>query len=156
MFPYIPSTNHANLENGPITGIKSAGKLLSPAMLHTFEADLEACDKAVQQGDANKASILAQELEEFTRTHFRKTIFEYTLELVVALVMALIIASIVRQVWFELYEIPTGSMRPTFKEQDHLTVTKTAFGINMPFKTKHIYFDPAPCPTHQRRHLFSR
>jgi signal peptidase I len=34
-------------------------------------------------------------------------------------------------------------MRPTFKEEDHLTVTKTAFGINVPLETRHFYFDPA-------------
>ena len=48
---------------------------------------------------------------------------------------------LVRQVWFELYQIPTGSMRPTFREQDHVLVSKTAFGINWPFRTKQLYFD---------------
>lgn len=43
--------------------------------------------------------------------------------------------------WFELYEIPTGSMRPAFREQDRLSVTKTAFGLNIPLKTGHFYFD---------------
>ncbi len=44
--------------------------------------------------------------------------------------------------WFELYEIPTGSMRPTFKEQDRLSVSKTDFGINIPLKLGHFYFNP--------------
>ncbi len=44
--------------------------------------------------------------------------------------------------WFELYEIPTGSMRPTFKEKDRLIVSKTDFGINVPFSPSHLYFDP--------------
>ena len=56
--------------------------------------------------------------------------------------LALVIATLVRQMWFENYEIPTGSMRPTFMEQDHLTVSKTQFGINVPLETKHFYFDP--------------
>ena len=60
-----------------------------------------------------------------------------------ALALALCVAIVVRQSWFELYEIPTGSMRPTFKEQDHLSVTKTAFGINIPLVTDHILFNPA-------------
>ncbi len=33
-------------------------------------------------------------------------------------------------------------MRPTFKEQDHLSVTKTSFGLNIPLATEHFYFDP--------------
>jgi signal peptidase I len=44
---------------------------------------------------------------------------------------------------FEAYEIPTGSMRPTFREQDNVLVSKTNFGINMPFATDHLYFDPS-------------
>jgi signal peptidase I len=34
-------------------------------------------------------------------------------------------------------------MRPTFAEQDHLLVSKTAFGINLPLQNKHLYFDPS-------------
>lgn len=73
----------------------------------------------------------------------KKSYLETFKELLIAIVFALIIATIVRQMWFEPYEIPTGSMRPTFKEKDHLTVSKTAFGINVPLQTKHFYFDPS-------------
>jgi signal peptidase I len=121
---------------------KKRAKTLSPQVLKKFETDMEACDKAILAGDSLTASNIAHELEDFTEKNFKKTFFEYTLELIVALFFALLIACFVRMMWFELYEIPTGSMRPTFKEQDHLTVTKTAFGINFPFETKHLYFDP--------------
>jgi len=56
--------------------------------------------------------------------------------------IALIAALIIRQMWFELYKVPTGSMRPTIKELDHLTVSKLNFSLNVPFKPKHFYFDP--------------
>jgi signal peptidase I len=121
---------------------KKRGKTLPPQMLQTFERDLEACDHALLAGDALQASNLAEALEAFTQKNFKRTFLEYLLELGVALGLALVIACLVRMMWFEPYEIPTGSMRPTFKEQDHLTVTKTAFGINFPFETKHLYFDP--------------
>jgi len=65
-----------------------------------------------------------------------------TIEWVLALAVALFIATIVRMTVFELYEIPTGSMRPTFREGDHLAVSKTTFGINVPFTPKHLAFDP--------------
>jgi len=45
--------------------------------------------------------------------------------------------------WFEFYEIPTGSMRPTFAEQDRLVVSKDQFGLNIPLTAKHFYFDPS-------------
>ncbi len=118
------------------------GKKLPSHLLHTLETDLENCRKAIQEKDEFKASDLAVELESFSRRHFKKSAFEFALELFVALALAILIAVFVRQMWFELYEIPTGSMRPTFEEQDHLSVTKTAFGINFPFETKHLYFDP--------------
>ena len=55
---------------------------------------------------------------------------------------ALVVAVVVRQVCFEFYEIPSGSIRPTLKEQDRLAVSKTTFGINIPLKPAEFYFNP--------------
>ncbi|MEM1283725.1 MAG: signal peptidase I, partial [Chlamydiota bacterium] len=120
---------------------KKRKKKLSPDTLSEFEKLYIALDDALLAKDKMRASKLAKELGVLSNNHLKKNLFEYIFELVVALVMALLIATVVRQVWFELYEIPTGSMRPTFEEQDRLTVTKTAFGINIPFVTDHFYFD---------------
>lgn len=60
-----------------------------------------------------------------------------------SLSVALLVAIVIRQMWFELYTIPTGSMRPTLKESDVLIVSKTDFGLNIPLQTAHFYFDPA-------------
>ena len=115
---------------------------LSEGLRTEFETELQELDQALLANDREKADAGARKLEVFCDTHFKKSIFDYVKELVIALVLALAIATIVRQVWFELYEIPTGSMRPTFKEQDHLTVSKLSFGINTPLQTSHLYFDP--------------
>jgi len=56
--------------------------------------------------------------------------------------IALFIAVLIRTMWFEPYTIPTGSMRPTLKEGDFLVVSKTDFGINVPLRPAHFYFDP--------------
>lgn len=122
---------------------KGKATTMSPSEKTTLESDMEALDQALLAGNREKADPIAKRLETYGNAHIKKTPFQYISELLVALVFALIIATIVRQMWFELYEIPTGSMRPTFKEQDHLTVTKTAFGINYPLETKHLYFDPS-------------
>ena len=45
--------------------------------------------------------------------------------------------------WFEPMEIPTGSMRPTLRELDHLIISKTDFGLNLPLTPHHLYFDEA-------------
>jgi signal peptidase I len=122
---------------------KKRGKGLPSDQLKFFEDHLQALDKALLDKDQTAADKEAHIVDEFCSGHFKKTIWEYGWEIIIAVLVALIIATVVRQMWFELYEIPTGSMRPTFKEQDHLTVTKTAFGINVPLKTEHFYFDPA-------------
>lgn len=118
------------------------GDQLSKNQLDTLEQNMADLDQALLQKNREEASRQAKQLEQFGNAHCKKSVFAYTKELVVALLVALVIATLVRQMWFELYEIPTGSMRPTFREQDHLTVTKTAFGINFPLETKHLYFDP--------------
>ena len=121
---------------------KKKGKTLDALVATNLEQDLRALDTAVLSNDRLQATPLAKKLEIFSEKNIKKSILEYAYELFFALLFALIIATIIRQMWFEPYEIPTGSMRPTFKEQDHVTVTKTAFGINVPLKTAHFYFDP--------------
>ncbi|MCE5318828.1 MAG: signal peptidase I [Parachlamydia sp.] len=121
---------------------RKKGDILPQPAYTAFENDLAACDKALLAGNREEASRLAQQLEKFTSVHFTKTWGQYAFELAFALILALAIALVVRTMWWEPYQIPTGSMRPTFKEQDHLTVTKTSFGINIPMETDHFYFDP--------------
>jgi signal peptidase I len=104
---------------------------------------MKQADQAILNSDKEEANRLIKEIEEFSKENVKKSMFEYTLEMIGALAFALIVATIVRQMWFEPYEIPTGSMRPTFREKDRLTVSKTTFGINVPLQTKHFYFDPA-------------
>lgn len=114
---------------------------LSPDTIQTLESNFIALDNAILSNQKEEADLYARKVEALSEEYLKKNLFESGLELVAAIIFALIVASLVRQVWFELYEIPTGSMRPTFEEQDRLTVSKTAFGINIPFLTKHFYFD---------------
>jgi signal peptidase I len=115
---------------------------LSPELYASFEQRLIKLNQTTLDGNKEEANRIAREVESFIQTHQKKSLFDYAWEIFVALALALIIAIVVRQSWFELYEIPTGSMRPTFREQDHLTVTKTAFGINIPLETAHFLFEP--------------
>ncbi len=89
-----------------------------------------------------KRTKLQKKVEELAKYHIKKTTWDHIRDLSFALIFALIIAVLVRQMWFEFYEIPTGSMRPTLKEKDRLVVSKTDFGINIPLTTDHFYFDP--------------
>ena len=79
-------------------------------------------------------------MEALVKSKKKPSAAKWLVETIVTLLVALSLAIVIRQMWFELYEIPTGSMRPTFKEQDRVLVSKTAFGLNMPLMTKHLTF----------------
>lgn len=115
---------------------------LSSALSQQLTNTLTSLEQAILDKDKKQASLLAKQTELFLKNHLPKSAFERTRDFILGLVMALAIALLIRQMWFELYEIPTGSMRPTFKEQDRVSVSKTDFGINLPFSTKHLYFNP--------------
>ncbi|MBA3956946.1 MAG: signal peptidase I [Parachlamydiaceae bacterium] len=124
------------------TSYQKKGSKLSPELRQSLENQLLQLEKSLDNNDRTAADAQARTLETFCHTHFKKTFFDFGFELAFALVLALAVATVIRSMWFEPYEIPTGSMRPTFREQDHLTVSKLTFGINIPLETKHFYFDP--------------
>ena len=117
-------------------------KNLSLPVQEEFKKTLLALQERIEKKDKQAASTLAKQLQGMGHTHLKKGVFAQGRDLIFALGFALVVAIIIRQVWFEFYEIPTGSMRPTLKEQDLLVVSKTAFGINLPLTTRHITFDP--------------
>ncbi|MDX8430434.1 MAG: signal peptidase I [Candidatus Algichlamydia australiensis] len=107
----------------------------------TICRELKTAQKAIIEHDRDEATQATNMLAEFSKTYLKKDFYDH-LRSIVGLGFALIAAILIRQVWFELYEIPTGSMRPTLQEKDRLSVSKTTFGINTPLKPTHLYFDP--------------
>src|ERR1700722_18504734 len=105
-----------------------------------FETDLKALDQAVLGKNKEEASKWSQNVETFIKTHFKKSLFDHIRELVYALGFAIVVAFLIRQFWFELYEVPTGSMRPTVEELDRMVVSKTTFGIHFPLRKKPLLF----------------
>ncbi len=117
-------------------------KRLSDIQRMEIEKHLLSLQKAITEKERIKADTLARELEGFIKKDLKKSGLIQARDFIFALAFALVIAVIVRGMWFELYEIPSGSMRPTFKEKDRLTVSKTDFGLNIPLMADHFYFDP--------------
>ncbi len=115
---------------------------LSSNEAQKIETALKELQTEILQKDRKKATEKAREVSALGHQYFKKSLFAQARDFLFGLGVALIIAVIVRQTWFELYEIPSGSMRPTFKEKDRLSVTKTTFGINVPLTTDHLYFNP--------------
>jgi signal peptidase I len=117
-------------------------KQLSPDAAEQIKKELLSLQTAVMQKDAIKAVEVSHIVQASVRTHLRKNFFEQTRDFVLGIAGALFIAVLIRTMWFEPYEIPTGSMRPTLKEQDRLLSSKTDFCINYPLRPGHFYFNP--------------
>ncbi len=98
--------------------------------------------EAILSRNREKADNYAKLLHSLTKEHLKRTPFERFFEGSVAIGGALLIAIVIRQSTFEPFEIPSGSMRPTYKEQDRLVVSKSQFGLNVPLTTKHLFFNP--------------
>lgn len=103
---------------------------------------LSSLQSAILERDSEAAEKTASQLEEATQRYMPRSWFDKVRDFVVGIGCALLVAIAVRQMWFEFYSIPTGSMRPTLKEGDYLVVSKTDYGINTPLRSGHFYFDP--------------
>jgi len=98
---------------------------------------------AIALKDREKASLLAEKVQQQLPLLCPEPSWRSWSRSVIGWAVAILIVLTVQGMWLEQYVIPTGSMRPTFKEQDRLLVTKTAFGINRPLMHGHIWFDNA-------------
>lgn len=105
-----------------------------------IQEKIELLQLKIKEKNKEEASVLAKEIEERFNAWIPKSFYEKALDFSL-LIAALVVALCIRQMWFELYTIPTGSMRPTLKEKDNLLVLKDPYGINTPFRTGHYTFD---------------
>lgn len=122
---------------------KRKHKDLAPSVREDIKKVLKKTQESLISKNREEASIQISQLESLAKRYLKKTSFDHIRDFVGAIIFALIVAIVVRQMWFEFYEIPTGSMRPTFTEQDRLVVSKSQFGINIPLTAKQFYFDPS-------------
>jgi len=115
---------------------------LGPPERARVQEMLTALQNAILQKEPELAKKTIQQLEEFSGRFMAKSLFEKARDFILSMGFALLVAIVIRQMWFEFYSIPTGSMRPTLKEGDYLVVSKTDYGINTPMRSGHFYFDP--------------
>lgn len=122
---------------------KRKAKILDPASKERLQSQLSSLQTAILQKDANIGAQIAEQLSKSAKRLMPKTLWDKTRDFIGAISFALLVAVAIRTMWFEPYTIPTGSMRPTLKEGDFLVVSKTDYGINVPLRPAHFYFDPA-------------
>lgn len=118
---------------------KRKRKRLSESDKRSAEADLRELDEALLAKDRLRASNAAKMVQK--HEHLTKSFWDVARDFIFAILFAIIVAFIIRQFWFELYQVPTGSMRPTIEEQDRLLVSKTTFGVSPPFQNKLLLHD---------------
>lgn len=116
---------------------------LPPEKKERIQSLLSNLQTAVTQKNSEIANRLAHSLEEAAKSLMPKSFLDKARDGIGAILFALIVAIAIRQTWFEFYTIPSGSARPTLKEEDLLLVSKTDYGINTLTPTGHLYFDPS-------------
>lgn len=121
---------------------KNKHDLLNEDDCKNFKNHLERLQKFITEKNRKAASNEAKELEKFLKRHFPLSNLTKFIQSFAMLGVALFFAIIIRQTCFEFMEIPSGSMRPTFRECDRLVISKAQFGINIPLTTKHLFFNP--------------
>lgn len=122
---------------------KRKSSLLEQTEKERLQTHITSLRTAIFQKDAATAARMTAQLEELTQKLLPKTPWDKIRDVSIAIGSALLLALVIRQCWFEPYTIPTGSMRPTLKENDFLLVSKTNYGINIPLTTSHLHFDPS-------------
>lgn len=119
---------------------------LSEETKEKVRGQLSELESAIDAKDKQRANEIIYALHQ--SIELKKSWWDYTRDTAIGIAIALIIVLGVRQMWFELMEIPSGSMRPTFKESDRLIVAKDTFGLNVPMTPKHIIFEPKDVQRH--------
>ncbi|KZN27142.1 signal peptidase I [Chlamydia pecorum] len=121
--------------------LKTHNFIKSPQRKQHLQSLLQQLEDAIFQKDSKTANELACQVQALCKefpASFGRKLFEFTK----AVCFAALVAFVVRQFWFELYEVPTGSMRPTILEQDRIIVSKTTFGLHFPFFKTPLGFSP--------------
>lgn len=116
-------------------------KKIAPDLFEQFKSELISLQETINQKESLKAYQLSKTLLQKSKRQIKKNIFDFFNEWVVGLGLTLLVVALINQMWFQHYQIPSGSMRPTLLEKDRLIATKTCFGINFPFKEDHLYFN---------------
>ena len=97
----------------------------------------------ISKRDKVEASKEAYAIEKLLKEHIPLSSISKFAMSTATLAVAFFFAIVIRQTCFESMEIPTASMRPTFRENDRVIVSKAQFGINVPLARKHFSFDPS-------------
>lgn len=138
-FPYIKAKR---ILRQSLKVFKKKKNKLTETEKKDFFAHAESLHKAIFSKNKKETVSQSKSLEAFVKKTMRKTSFDHVVDFLGAILFAVVVAFAIREYWFELYEVPTGSMRPTIEELDRLVVSKTTFGLHHPFQNRLFLFNP--------------
>lgn len=107
-----------------------------------IKSSLLELQNAILNKERIKAHNFSNRLNILSKTHLKKNVLDFFSEWVLGIGFTLLTVTLINQLWFQHYQIPSGSMRPSLLEKDRVIATKTCFGINFPFRNSHLYFNP--------------
>ena len=105
-----------------------------------IEFRLEKLHSALRNKDKYLASKHSRELLEINKKKFKIPFVKKLLSGFFSGFLVSVFALSFRQTFYEWSIIPTGSMRPTFRESDIVVISHSQFGINTPFNADHMLF----------------
>jgi signal peptidase I len=85
-------------------------------------------------------AFIMQMVKRYFKTGRRKAVFDFIYSWVDTIWSALLIAAFIMYFFLQAFKIPSGSMRNTFLEGDHLFVTKFIYGMPVPFSDGQRFF----------------
>jgi signal peptidase I len=109
--------------------------------LEDAAAEVEA---AAGGDDPERLSGALQRLDGLWDAHLGFTRKGLLREYAESILVAVAVALLVRGFVVEAFQIPTGSMVPTLLVGDHILVSKTAYGVRLPFTNLHLVRFGAP------------
>lgn len=139
MFSYFKKRHYQKYYHFIAQAYSKGVDSLSSQQIESIKSKAQAFDTAIQSEDFQECKTLKKELETFYEQNLKPTALNRSISFIFFFFGALFLALVIRQTIFELYEIPSGSMRPNYLEKDRLLVSKTTFGLNIPFQTGHIW-----------------
>lgn len=139
---FAPYKKYKNLLHLLYRRYKQKKASLTPDEEEHIVTTLKKLEECINKQDIRNCREYAFEARLFAKQHLRRSFFQWAWDNVVSLTLAILLAIVIRPMVFELYMVPTGSMRPTILEEDRLYVSKSTFGLNVPTQPYQFYFDP--------------
>lgn len=117
---------------------------LGPHVVAELSALRQAGKEALQSEDVERMAGAADALERAFALHLHHLRKGALRSYVETILVAAIVALLFRALLFEVYRIPSGSMLPSLQPGDVVVVSKSAYGVRLPFSDRFLFGERLP------------